>query len=127
MEWITPKHGGKSAASGIEWKFAVSNHANDPGKKQGAISISEAVMRELRWVIGDRLTFAVDKEIVHIKRVPKDGFVISSTGNIKHSDALGKMLKGVVKTSGFNFPIEQTVYVKDFIIQDNIVIFSFKE
>lgn len=130
MQWIQPKRGGRIAGPITDYNFRVSNQSNggktNKPSKQAVIALSEKAMKELRWVVGDRVVVAFENNRVHLKRVHKDGFALSSGCGKPKSEVLGKMVAAVFKTCAFNFPVDEVTHIDAYTIKDDVVTFSIK-
>ena len=90
------------------------------------IFIHEKAMKELRWVVGDRVVFAVEDGAVYLKRVPTKGFALSAATGGKASDFVGKMASASIKSSKHVFGFQGTVYINGYTMEGDVVKLTYK-
>lgn len=127
LTWNKPLRGGRTSGT-RKFKFRLSNHKGGGERnKQAVIFIHETAMKELRWVVGDKVIYAVDDRCVYLKRVPKDGFSLSAAVGGKREDSLGKMVSSAIKSSTYKFDFDAPVYIADYIVKDDVVMISYRD
>lgn len=127
VNWIVPSRGGRTSRSSSTYKFRFSNQkAGGKQNIQGVIGVHESAMKELRWVVGDKIVFSFDKNFVYIKRVPSMGFALSGAG-VKKSSCVGKMVSATVKSSKFVFPSSEVIYANEYKLDGDVIVISYKE
>ena len=121
IEWKKPARG-RQWTNAPKSLFRFSNQkGGGEGRTQCVIFIHADAMKKLRWVVGDKVVFAIDEMAVYLKRVPSEGFALSSATGGKRKDADGKMVSAQVKSSKSAFDFNGTIYANDFSIDGDIV------
>ena len=127
INWIQPAKPGHQSHE-TKSMFRLSNQRGGSNARlQCCIFIHEKAMKELRWVIGDKVVFALDGGCVYLKRVPKDGFTLSAATGGKKSEAIGKMVSASVKSSKHVFGFANTVYINEYATEGDVVKLTYKE
>ena len=123
MEWQKPTRGGRPTGN-PKSMFRLCNHkgGGSDRQKQCVIFIHEKVMKQLRWVVGDKVVFKFDDECVYLKRVASDGFTLSASTGGKRAESLGKMVSASIKSSKHVFAFDSTVYINKYSLIDGDVV-----
>jgi hypothetical protein len=130
INWIVPKRGGSTGRPSTDYAFSIGEQVcGKPGKRetQGAIRISVAAMKHLRWIGGDRVLigFGPDGFDVYMKRVKDGGYALSPVGGKENT---GKTVACTVKSSRLVFPRKTDISMNDFLVSDDgTVMFTLRE
>ena len=127
INWIEPSRGGVSK-HGEPSLFRLSDQkGGGKARTQAVIFIHEKAMKQLRWVVGDRVVFAVADGAVFLKRVPTKGFALSAATGGKAADFVGKMASASIKSSKHVFGFAGTVCINEYTIDGDVVKLNYKE
>ena len=126
IKWIQHETRG-GAAPQSEYNFRISSHKSGAKHtKQTVVVVYEKTMKELRWVVGDKVMIGIEGNHVFLKRVLTGGFTLSMCGN-KRDDAKGKMLTSAVRAT-YPIGLTESVYVNQYeVLADGVVKVKFKE
>ena len=126
INWIHPTRGGVSH-HGSPSLFRLSNQkGGGENRTQAVIFIHEKAMKELRWVVGDKVIFAIEGNDVYLKRVTSKGFSLSAATGGKASDFVGKMASASIKSSKHVFGFQGTVYINGYTMEGDVVKLTYK-
>ena len=109
--WAKPKMQGRGASHAGALSYSLNNSGADKKsgapRKQFVVRLSMALMKEMRWVVGDRVQLGYDQESNSfvLKRDP-DGYSLSAHSARKNAD-----LKG--KTAGARVQIQRPAFVPE--------------
>lgn len=102
INWITPRHGGQGGARSTNAACRVSTRRAGDDRVQTNITVYESLMRELRWVAGDRIAVGTtDDGDLAFKRVPAGGYCLSPQGNFTSEER--KKVTGKAVTCNVKF------------------------
>jgi len=121
INWIHPTRGGVSH-HGSPSLFRLSNQkGGGANRTQAVIFIHEKAMKELRWVVGDKVIFAIEGNDVYLKRVTSKGFSLSAATGGKAVDFIGRMVSSSIKSSKHTFDFDGTAYVNKYTLDGDVV------
>lgn len=125
IEWFEPLHrggGGKASDQYLTVSKAVASKGHP--KHQVTITLSEELMSDLRWVIGDRVVIGMDDDgFCFVRRVAsRDGYTITfSGGNRKSKRAIIKLSERGRLTA-----VDRTIIDRsDISTQDGVLMFLY--
>lgn len=126
INWIEPMRGSGLRPTGArspDYAFIVASHKAGKNARghQGIIRIGIGVMKQMRWIAGDRVMvgFSDDKLDVYLRRVQVGGYALSAIGGKQNA---GKCVACSIKSSRFPFGEHQVIAMGDFLVQDDGVI-----
>jgi hypothetical protein len=101
--WLSAPHGARASQEGKAARVAL--YPATGSKKSSSLSITlyTEVMKQLRWVVGDRVEvgFDVESRCFGVRRVPKGGHALSglSTAKEERNKIVGQSCAAVVRVS----------------------------
>jgi hypothetical protein len=108
IEWVKPQRGRTGRVAGGGLRITRNDYLEKGSgnvRESTVLRISSDVMKKARFVIGDRVLVGAasfgEKKFVAIKRVPDDGYTISSSDK----DKKGAIHTGHVKISNTGIPL----------------------